>query len=298
VIVLALVVAFVHARYVQTPVGQVWDSCMVKVENGAHLIEDPVLGITKILHPDGRTQVLRERCPMPIRQTAGRKLSAGAPADGWQVWSTFQHPNNDTFVSFLGNFSVPLAPTSWGASDSGILYFFTGLQSDNWVPVAHEPPAPPTFDIIQPVLQFGGGSENGGGKFWGLASWYVTVNSNVAYSTLLPLKPGNIIFGNMTKTGPSTWYIGGTVNGQTTSIIATHPRLTSQPWAYCTQELYNIASCSYEPPSNSAIYFTGMSMRDVNGPIIPDWQSNSNGNNNHCSSTLQLSSPANLAIKF
>jgi len=66
---------------------------------------------------------------------------------------------------------------------------FTGLQSDNWVPVANEPSAPPTFDIIQPVLQFGGGSENGGGRYWGIASWYVTLNNGALYSDLIKVQP-------------------------------------------------------------------------------------------------------------
>ncbi len=28
-------------------------------------------------------------------------------------------------------------------------YMFTGLQSDNWVPISGESPAPSSFDIIQ-----------------------------------------------------------------------------------------------------------------------------------------------------
>ena len=61
---------------------------------------------------------------------------------------------------------------------------FTGLQNDNWVPIPSEPNTPPGsfyylnvsyllgFDIIQPVLQYGGDSEDGGGDYWALARFF------------------------------------------------------------------------------------------------------------------------------
>jgi hypothetical protein len=50
--------------------------------------------------------------------------------------------------------------------------------------------------------------------------------------------------------------VGGTVNGQTTDITVTRPRLASQPWAYCTLEMYEIATCDWMPPSGSSCAFT------------------------------------------
>lgn len=57
------------------------------------------------------------------------------------------------------------------------------------------------------------------------------------------------IFGNMTKTGINSWYIGGTSaqTKQTSSITVTKNRLALQPWAYNTLECYGCGGgCSYE----------------------------------------------------
>jgi len=287
------------ARYVQTPQGRVWHSCVHKVEVGTHVHEDPDLGVTRLISPDGGVRVL-PRCPMPtIRNVrSGAKFaSATAPLSGWQVWTTFQHPSNATFETFLGNFTVPKTPASWPASDEAILYMFTGLQSDNWVPIAKEPNPPASFDIIQPVLQYGGDSEGGGGKYWALASWYVTVDAGAVYTPLIsPLNPGDVIFGNMTKTGPQSWYIAGVVNGKTAALTATHPRLASQPWAYCTLETYEIADCSWFPPPGASIQFSAMSLTDASGPISPSWESNAN--TAHCTAAVKVQSPSALAITF
>tara|TARA_R110002050_G_scaffold173053_1_gene305186 strand:- start:21 stop:248 length:228 start_codon:yes stop_codon:yes gene_type:complete len=71
-------------------------------------------------------------------------------------------------------FTTPTAPLSWNKlPEVGIVYIFPGLQNDDWIPIQGDTnDAPPGFDIIQPVLQYGGGSANGGGKFWELANWY------------------------------------------------------------------------------------------------------------------------------
>lgn len=45
------------------------------------------------------------------------------------------------------------------------------------------------------VIQYGGGSSNGGGKYWGVASWYVTLNDGALWSTELKLQPGQVVRG-------------------------------------------------------------------------------------------------------
>jgi len=254
-----------------------------------------------------------EKCKYPIQRAHARKPDhprgyskngnvnlRAAPDDGWQVWSTFQHPNNDTFVSFYGLFNVPGTPTSWDPTDEGILYMFTGLQSDNWVPINNEPPAPPTFDIIQPVIQFGGGSENGGGQYWGIASWYVTLNDGAVWSTLLELHTGDVIIGNMTQTASTSWFIGGQLQGtsKTSNLNIKRARLITQPWAYCTLEVYNIATCNWFPPAGSAINFYQMSFTDAKGPINAAWNLNSNGSGSHCTTKISSSSTTNVTISF
>ena len=62
------------------------------------------------------------------------------------------------------------------------------LCDDNFLDDFHT--APLDFDIIQPVLQYGGGSANGGGNYWGVASWYVTEDDGAIWSDELTVKPG------------------------------------------------------------------------------------------------------------
>lgn len=164
---------------------------------------------------------------------------------------------------------------------------FTGLQNFNWIPYPNGGPTPPNFDIIQPVLQFGGDSEDGGGNYWELASWYVTIDSGAVWSTPQQVNPGiyiaitymkgDVIFGNMTKTGPSSWFIGGTVKatGVSSTFTVTYDRLSSQPWAYCTLEVYEIDDCAGDfPPTSSPMKFTDMLLLDSeNKKVVPDWQS-------------------------
>ncbi len=124
------------------------------------------------------SSLIYARCPMPFLRNGQQpkdKAKRDYPDDGWQVWSAFNNINNATFTAFLGSFNVPDDP-GWSESEGGILYMFTGLQNDNWVPIPNEWNTPPYFDIIQPVLQYGPDSSSGGGNYWALASWYVTLD--------------------------------------------------------------------------------------------------------------------------
>lgn len=107
---------------------------------------------------------------------------------------------------------------------------------------------------------------------------YVTLNGGTVFSPLMKLKPGDVIFGNMTQVSKDTWckgdyclartfyayfififlVIASVADGYNTNVTVTHPRLASQPWAYNTLELYNIDSCTWMPPSGSACKFTNL----------------------------------------
>jgi len=177
---------------------------------------------------------------------------------------------------------------------------FTGLQNDNWVPINGEFDTPPGFDIIQPVLQYGGESEDGGGDYWALASWYVTLDENVLYSPPQELNDGDEIFGNMSRTGPTSWFIGGFVDsaGINASISVTDPRLAVQNWAYVTLEVYQIDSCDNDfPPSNSPMKFTGLELYEGKNQVTPQWQSLNNGGQN-CVSQITVVNPSSVTITF
>ena len=91
--------------------------------------------------------------------------------------------------SFLANWNVPSLPIK--PTEIEVLYTFNALQNNDWVPP--EIPITP-FEIIQPVLGYGKRSATGGGSFWSIASWYVTLFDDVIQSTIIKVEPGNKIF--------------------------------------------------------------------------------------------------------
>jgi len=266
---------------------------MYPVDSGAHIANED--GKSVIYHRSGDVQIL-EPCPKPfIRRTV--KQTRDSPDDGWQAWTAYNNQNNETFTAFTGYFNVPASPPNW---DDGILYMFTGLQNDNWVPIPNEWQTPPGFDIIQPVLQYGGDSESGGGEYWALASWYVTLDGNTIWSNLTEVNTGDVIFGNMTKIGATSWYIGSIIQsaGVNTYITYDDPRLVTQPWAYCTLEVYDIDDCASDfPPQNSPIKFTQMVLKDKSGVVTPTWQALNNGASN-CGAQATVLSPSQVTIAF
>jgi len=283
-------------HYQITPFGYLWSSCVHHVESGSHIVERN--GRTYVTSPLTGIERLIPKCSKPRKplQKKIRKPGQDAPDDGWQVWSSFNNNNNATFTSFLGQFNVPEEPVNFGG---GILYMFTGLQNDNWIPDPSGGDAPPGFDIIQPVLQFGDGSENGGGDWWGLASWYVTLDDGALWTDMLNMNAGDVIFGNMTQIGPTTWFIGGenVKSGQSTSFTVTKPRLNKQPWAYCTLELYNIGDCGSLPPSDSPLKFTQLALTDAKGAVTPKWQALDN-QADHCTASAQVLDATSVTITF
>ncbi len=117
------------------------------------------------------------------------------------------------FDAFLGAFSVPAAP----ARVPQLLYIFTGLQNKDWIPKVDPESAGAGFDIIQPVLQYPGDN----GLYWSVKSWYVTLDDGAVFSPERRVAPGDVIFGNMTKTGPQTWFIDSAVVGSSVNTALT-----------------------------------------------------------------------------
>jgi len=248
------------------------------------------------MFPDG-TVHHKPRCSMPALRGPAAWQSDKAPStgalQGWQVWTTFQHPSNASFTSFVGSFTVPTAPTQ---QDGATVFIFFGLQSDNWVPIENEPSPPSSFDIIQPVLQFGP-SSGGGGEDWNVASWYVTLDDSYLVTPMVKVNAGDSIAGNMTQTGPQTWFIGATMpNKAKANLSVTRPRLSSQPWAYNTLEAYSIDACADFPPTGASSVFTKLALTDAHGSITPTWTLNQN--TQHCTAKVASSSPAAVTISW
>jgi len=208
---------------------------------------------------------------------------------GWQAYSTYYYPKG--IGQFLGNFSVPDTATD---PSNELLYIFTGLQNIDWIPEPNSPGPRQAFDIIQPVLQFPGDK----GKYWSIKSWYVTVFSGYYVSPEVKVDSGDVIYGNMTQTGSDSWFIESlsTNLGVSTNLTCSNKRLVSQPWAYCTLEVYNVNSCNQYP--DNPILFTGMTLADVNGnPLIPTWNV-TQGVEPACKEHAVVNSPGSVTIYF
>jgi len=261
--------AVVGQIYVPTPMGWVLSHCNHEVESGAtltHLADGGLL----VTNPDHSTWRI-PRCDtfnndFPVLKRRQQIEEGVAPLayDGWTAYVEYDIPNPG-FDAFTGNMNVPDEPVS----APQVLYIFPGLQNIDWIPVVDPDPTGP-FDIIQPVLQYPGD----GGRYWSVKSWYVTLDTGTIHSKELRLAVGDTVFGNMTRTATTAWFIGSksVQTGNETNINVDHPRLQNQPWAYNTIECYGCNGCSTYPKNPEK--FTDLKLTQ-NGKNVPaTWKVN------------------------
>jgi len=283
-------------RYMRTPLGLGWSNCQYLLNNGDHIITDES-GTTTVISNNGETRT-HPPCEQPfiprVTSRGEEKVKRDAPDDGWQVWASYNNANNATFTAFLGNFVVPEDPANW--DESGILYMFTGLQNDNWIPYPGNGSAPQAFEIIQPVLQYGE-TPAGGGNYWAIANWYVTVYSNYYFSEPQEVEAGDNIFGNMTALNDTTWFIGSVVNGQSSSITVTEADLISNPWAYLTLEVYSIDDCASDFPAGPLKFSNLILFNEKGQSVTPKWGL-FNNLQDHCGATITSANPSSAVIDF
>lgn len=209
--------------------------------------------------------------------------------DGWTTYTAY-NSSTPTFNAFTGYFSVPDNP----AQDPEVLYVFTGLQNNNWIPIVT--PEPPVFDIIQPVLQY----PSTYGQGWSVRSWYVTLNAGALVSDEIFVGTGDNIFGNMTRLGPQEWIIVGqsSKTGQSTSLHSKNSRLTTQPWAYTTIECYGCNGCQTYP--TQPVEFTKMVLINANHQSeTATWQNNPYvSQHRQCQESATIYDSAHVALNF
>jgi len=240
------------SEWEKTPIGYAHPSCVHRVPSGSHaILSKKPYGGTIVKGADGSIQQLAP-CRYPFLKYVKKSNTTGGDfAPGWQAWTTYQSPGL-SFSKFLGFFNVPNVPQTY---NDQTLFMFTGLQNENWIPGPNQPAPPADFEIIQPVLQYGP-SAGGGGEYWSLASWYVTVDAGYLVSEFLQVTAGDEIWGNMTLISPDTWFIEGLDmnSGISTNLTVTRPRLKTNPWAYCTLEVYDASGDCSEYPNNNNVY--------------------------------------------
>lgn len=177
---------------------------------------------------------------------------------------------------------------------------FPGLQNIDWIPkVDPEPTEANPFDIIQPVLQYPG--DGFLSRSWAVKSWYVTVNAGALYSSPINVDAGDAIICNMTRTGPTSWFIGSKVKstGQETNQKANNERLKVQPWAYNTLECYGCSGCNTYP--QQPVEFSNLQLfkgaKDVTSEV--QWVANPKPQKGQmCNEATSITGPDRVSISF
>jgi len=282
--------------YKPTPAGWVLAECDHEVPSGAH-IKKASSGGLHVTNPDGTYRYIppcdTRNGTLPVltrsRNYPGVNVKAPQIYDGWTAYVEYDIPDPG-FDVFTGKMNVPDTP----ASVPQILYIFPGLQNIDWIPVVDADPTGP-FDIIQPVIQYPADSGTG----WSVKSWYVTLDTGTIHSKELKLSVGDVVFGNMTRTGSTSWYIGSTQvsTGQTVEISVDHPRLATQDWAYNTIECYGCSGCSTYPKNPEL--FTELALSQAGKPIQATWKVNPKpSHHEQCKETPVVKSSAEVDISF
>jgi len=130
-------------------------------------------------------------------------------------------------------------------------------------------------------------------------SWYVTLDDGAIQSDELPVATGDYIFGNMTRTGPTGWYIGSTVGQSqlTTVINVDRPRLAVQAWAYNTLECYGCVDCTTYP--SQPVQFSELALYAGGKQLDPKWILNPKPNPDlKCHETIKNIKEASQEITF
>ena len=248
-----LFVAVCSAEYVPVPgAGMMPAHCVNSVPSGSEISRHPAGGLEAVF-PDGSVH----RYP-PCNATRG---PLPPDYDGWLAYTAYKDEKG--FDAFLGDFSTPDDP----AESPQVLYLFTGLQNINWIPKV-DPEPEEDFDIIQPVLQY----PLGFGSGWGVRSWYVTLKDGALASEPVEVKAGDQIYGNMSRTGPSSWVVESVnmrTNQRTVQSASNAARLLHQPWAYVTLECYGCNGCSTFPQKPSV--FSHMRLLQGREAVKPKW---------------------------
>eukprot|EP01083_Nonionella_stella_P314080 1130112_1 len=283
--------------YQLTPFGYWLSDCVHSVPSSSI--------ITNFKHHFTVNDKHTSRCKVPHNSTyIAERISTFAQqhtsirqdnGNGWQAY--VKQDCGSGVTGFNGNWVVPSVPVE--SSIREVLYAFTALQNIDWVPPQTDPSEP--FDIIQPVLQYGYESGKGGGPFWGISSWYVTLSNDVIQSPLLPVSPGDLIYGVMQRVGNDSWYINtlDTTIGRNTSFTVSRSLLYSQPWAYVTLEVYDISSCDEFPPLGSNIPFSNLVLSNnfINTTI--EWTPGRKGQNpSVCNAKIATYSSESVTISF
>lgn len=204
--------------------------------------------------------------------------SRRALPQGYIAYAYWDNPDSSPISDFATTWTVPPIPAN---TDGQLLYWFNAL-------------VPPSDDaILQPVLQFGV-SPAGGGPYYSIASWYL-INSNVYYSSLIQVQPGQqltgyMILANTQTSGSTTQYDWAAYFGGYRDTILTAGTTEVLNWAYEALEIYNAQSDADLPTGSTEMSGISISYQNGQSPSSLPWTTVSDPSNGIFMSVISSSS--------
>ena len=129
----------------------------------------------------------------------------------------------------------------------------------------------------------------------------MTVNAGALYSSPIHVDAGDAILCNMTRTGPTSWFVGSKVKstGKETNQRATNERLAVQPWAYNTLECYGCLDCSTYP--QKPVEFSNLKLLKAGQDVTKEvtWAANPKPQaDQKCNEATTIGGPDRVCISF
>ena len=174
--------------------------------------------------------------------------------NGWITDANWLNTTRSPVSSFETTWTIPPAPTSYNGQT---LFQFNSIEPNSGTA------------ILQPVLQYGP-SAAGGGKYWAVASWYVTGNQ-AYYSSLVQVTAGKSLTGVIKYVGRTNKKFDYTC--QFTGISATNysvNQIAQLTWCTETLEVYGVSACS-EFPNTAYSQMSGINVRTKAGTPSVNW---------------------------
>ncbi|HEY8930791.1 MAG TPA: hypothetical protein VIM55_16420 [Mucilaginibacter sp.] len=269
-----------------TPFGWVSKSKVITIENGFQLnIRDGF--VTKVEKLTGKIVgnigiYRRTTESTDVSQNKFRSFNSSElpnPSNpNWIVDTKWHNLAGTAISSFSTTWIVSNPPAQ---NDGQVIYVFSGLGDDAFT------------DIIQPVLQWSGGS-------WKISNWYVypdgSGGTTYVNSGFTPVSVGTSLTGVITYTGQKTdgsynytSAFSGTTNSLSVTETATptHPAgvpfIPQQTWAFETLEAYSsssfgssVPSQGIDYPADAVIKMTGIEIKTGTTHPTISWTSENN----------------------
>ncbi len=184
-----------------------------------------------------------------VRSSIAKRSGGNPPplGSGWICDTAWYNGSTYAIRQFQSTWVVPAAPLSW---DGQIVYLFEGLTNAQ--------------HILQPVLQYGA-SEDGGGAFWSVASWYVADDGAAYFTGAIPVGVGAGLQGEISwlaRNGDSFNYLCQFSNVGGTGLQV--DGIGELRTAYETLEAYGMVRATDYPNAGGTEFFNIL-IRRANG---------------------------------